>query len=538
MKTKRIGTALLAVTVLGMAAACSDSPSMDTASSPAGTSEGGKQAALAPITLKGMLFGDQPKDMPVILDEFEKQTKDSLNTKLNIQWNPLSDHKQKVKLMMAAGEDVDFVFDADFANLKELVPQGAYAQLDKYFNNDAYPGLKKAFTPEFVAANKRFDGHLYTIPFTQYFYDLPVVYIRKDLREKYGFQPIANYDDLEKLYQKVQESNKEMTPLAVKGNGGFQEIWTGENNVNMPTIGQAGAAGLPFIVQLSDDGKKVQNMVMVGDAASEWAKLPAPFNSAKTAFPQYDKWAEWSKYLEKDVISQKDQKAYFMSGKAASYYGTISSFAADQKKLKDTIAGADLEFFVLKKDIRDMKPHAISTNYKANNSIAIPATSKNIDRTMKFFDWLFSTQENHDLFEYGIPGKHWEAVGTNQIKLLDESKNYTFPGYEFTWNPSMIRLSQDLTDQTRKYFEYSAMADTYYSAPLAMFTFDSTNVKAEFANISSKTDPFIQMLKAGQIKDWEAQTAKLAGELKALGLDKVRAELQKQIQDYLDKGGK
>ncbi|RTE08002.1 extracellular solute-binding protein [Paenibacillus whitsoniae] len=538
MKTKRIGTALLAVTVLGMAAACSDSTSKDTASSPAGANEGGKQAALAPLTLKGMLFGDQPKDMPAVLDEFEKQTKDSLNTKLNIQWNPLSDHKQKVKLMMAAGEDVDFVFDADFANLKELVPQGAYAQLDKYFNNDAYPGLKKAFSPEFVAANKRFDGHLYTIPFTQYFYDLPVVYIRKDLREKYGFQPIANYDDLEKFYQKVQESNKEMTPIAVKGNGGFQEIWTGENNVNMPTIGQVGVAGIPFIVQLSDDGKKVQNMVMLGDAASEWAKLPAPFNTAKTAFPQYDKWAEWSKYLEKDVISQKDQKAYFMSGKAASYYGTISSFAADQKKLKDTIAGADLEFFVLKKDIRDMKPHAISTNYKANNSIAIPATSKNIDRTMKFFDWLFTSQANHDLFEYGIPGKHWEAVGTNQIKLLDESKNYTFPGYEFTWNPSMIRLSQDLTDQTRKYFEYSAKADTYYSAPLAMFTFDSTNVKAEFANMSSKTDPFIQMLKAGQIKDWEAQTAKLAGELKALGLDKIRAELQTQIQAYLDKGGK
>ncbi|OCT12172.1 ABC transporter substrate-binding protein [Paenibacillus pectinilyticus] len=540
MKTRTISTSLVALAVLSTATACSDSKQPEASTAATGTTavSSTAPAKLAPVTLKGMLFGDPPKDMQLVMDEFEKRTKDTLNTKLNIQWNPAADHKQKVKLMMTAGEDIDFVFDADFMNLKELVPQGAYAQLDKYFNNDAYPGLKKAFTPEFVAANKRFDNHLYTIPFTQYFYDLPVVYIRKDLREKYGFGKINSYEDLENYYKKVQENDKTVTPLAVSGNGGFQEIWTGEPSINVPNMGTVGISGIPFLVQLSDDGKKVQNMAALGDEASAFAKLPAPFNTAKTAFPQYDKWAEWSKYLEKDVISQKDSKAYFMSGKAASYYGTISSFAADRKKLKDAISTADLEFFVLRKDIRDMKPHAISTSYRSNNSIAIPATSKNIDRTMKYFDWLFSSQENHDLFEYGIPGKHWEAVGSNQIKLLDESKNYIFNGFEMTWNPNMIRLSQDLDDTSRKYFEYSAKTDTYYSAPLAMFTFDNTNVKAEVASITSKTDPFIQLLKAGQIKDWEAQTAKLSGELKALGMDKVRAELQKQIQAYLDKGGK
>ncbi len=40
------------------------------------------------------------------------------------------------------------------------------------------------------------------------------------------------------------------------------------------------------------------------------------------------------------------------------------------------------------------------------------------------------------------------------------------------------------------------------------------------------------------MKDWEAQMTKLKGELDALGMDKLRAELKKQLQDYLDKGGK
>lgn len=536
MKVKRMGTALLTVALAASMAACSGKE--NETNTPAATDGSAAAAPPEAVTLKGMLFGDAPKDLPLVLEEFEKRTKDTLNTKIEIQWNSPADHKQKVKLMMTAGEEVDFVFDADFQNLRELIPQGAYAQLDKYFNNDEYPGLKKAFSPEFIEMNKRYDNHLYTIPFTQYFYDIPVVYIRKDLREKLGFsEPISSYDELQQFYEKVLQSEKGITPLAVRGIGGFQEMLAPERE-ELDTVRPLNLAGIVYFVHLSDDLKKVQNVVAFGDPASEWAKLPAPFTTMKSTFVQYDKWAEWSKYLEKDVLSQKDHKAYFMSGKAASYYGTISSYAADRKVLQETISGADLEFFVLKEKIRSMEPNAISTNYKSNNSIAIPVSSKHIDRTMKFFDWMFQSRENHDLFEYGIPGKHWEPVGENQLKLLDESENYIFPGYEFTWNPNMIRMPEDLDDTAKKYFEYSAKEDTYYAAVLAKFAFDTANVKGEFANVQSKADPFIQMLKAGQVKDWEADAVKLNNDLKALGLDKIRAEIAAQVQAYLDAGGK
>jgi putative aldouronate transport system substrate-binding protein len=536
MKMKPVATAILSVTLAASLAACSSSTNEPEQSAQDGNSGSAAQSPKA-VTLKGMLFGDEPKDLPLVLEEFEKQTKDTLNTKLDIQWNPVSDHKQKVKLMMTAGEEVDFVFDAEFQNLRELIPQGAYAQLDKYFNNDEYPGLKAAFSTEFIEMNKRYDDHLYTIPFTQYFYDIPVVYIRKDLREKLGFsEPISSYEELQQFYEKLLESEKGITPLAVKGNGGFQEIFAPDRK-ELDTVRPLNLGGLVYYVHLTDDLKQVQNVVAFGDAESEWAKLPAPFNTMKSAFPQYDKWAEWSKYLEKDVLSQKDQKAYFMSGKAASFYGTISSYAADKKMLQETLAGADLEFFVFKEHIRNMEPQAIATNYKSNNSVAIPVSSKNIDQTMKFFDWMFQSRENHDLFEYGIKGKHWEPVGENQLKLLDESDNYTFPGYEFTWNPNMIRTPEDLDETAKKYLEYSANADTYYAPVLAKFAFDTSSVKGEFANVQSKADPFIQTLKAGQIKDWEAEFVLINKDLKGLGLDKIREEIKSQVQAYLDAGG-
>ncbi|MBD0381485.1 ABC transporter substrate-binding protein [Paenibacillus sedimenti] len=534
MKVKRLATALLSIALVGSTVACGKSD-QEAANSPAASAGAASAKPLEPVTLKGMLWGDVPADMQAILAEFEKRTKDTLNTKLDIKWNPVTDHKQKVKLMMAAGEEADFVFDAEFMNLKELVPQGAYVQLDKYFNNDAYPGLKKAFPPEFIEANKRYDGHLYTIPLTQYFKDLDVIYIRKDLREKYGLAPIKSYADLEKFYDIILEKEKGLTPLALGGVRGFYMIHGGMIPPK-DTIQSVGVSGVDFKVQLSDDLKKVLNIVAIGDPASEYAKLPAPFNTLKTSYPEYDKYVEWTKYLEKDVLSQKDGKSYFMSGKAASYEGTISSFAADRKKLKDANSSADLEYFVYTPGITEMKPKSIDTNYKANNNIAIPATSKNVERTMKFFDWLFSSRENHDLFEHGIKGKHWEPVGDNQIKLLDDSKSYVFPGYELSWNPNMIRIPDTLDDMSKKYLEYSAKADTYYASPLKKFIFDNTNVKAETANISSKYTPFLQMIKNGQYKDWPTDLEKMNKELKALGLDKVREEIRKQVQDYLDKG--
>ena len=96
---------------------------------------------------------------------------------------------------------------------------------------------------------------------------------------------------------------------------------------------------------------------------------------------------------------------------------------------------------------------------------------------MKFFDWLYSSKDNHDLFEYGIPGKHWQAVGDNQIKLLDEAKNYNFPGYELTWNPAMIRLNSDLDETVKKYSNTRRNRIRIFAARLGKFQSTTPTLK-------------------------------------------------------------
>jgi len=529
---------LLSVILLVPIMACGGNNSGGSAAPDNGNSgsddSGGK---LDPVTLKIMLFGEKPKDMDKILTKFEEQTEDTLNTKLNIEWNSNNDHKQKLKLRMAAGETVDAAFDAPWGNLYQHVSQGFYQELDKYFNNDEYPGLKQAFSEEFLESNK-INGHIYAIPFTQYYDDIRVVMIRKDLREKYGMEPIQSYEELEAYLDKVKETETKMTPLVLTGRRGFQTMFTkDERHDNMVQIS---GAGVPIKVVLSDDGKKVLNAVVQGDPASMYESFPAPLNDPEYVwYEQMEKFAEWNqKYVQKDALSEQDAKVLFVGGKGAATEGVLSEMASVRERLQSAVPGADVEPFILSDRIRNMEKEAIGVTYKAWNTIVIPTTSKNTERTMKFIDWLFQSQDNHDLFELGIEGEHWVKEGDGKYKMTDKTTNYVFPGYELTWNPLMSRINGDNDEETLKYLEYAAQEDTYYRVPLSGFVFDSEPVKTEIAKISPKNAEYDQITKLGADPDWRAYTEEYYKEIQALGLETLRAEVIKQVQAYLDAGGK
>jgi putative aldouronate transport system substrate-binding protein len=544
MKGTRKGLSMLLLTTMltTLLAACSSTKSSnENADAPGNTgantaqTSAGSGGAPDPVTLKVMLFGDKPIEMDKVLAEFEKRTKDTLNTKLDIEFNPFDDHKQKLNLKMTAGEEVDAAFDAPWGSLNQNVSLGYYQELDKYFNNDEYPGLKKAFSEDFLNANK-INGHIYSIPLTNAFYDIEVVYIRKDLREKYGMQPIQSYDDLKAYLEKVQQTEKGMIPFALKNDRGFFKMFAGEEkHTNVKMIAGVSPA---FNVVLSDDGKKVLGATTLGDTADKFASLPAPFNDPYYLYPQYDKFVEWNKFVQKDVLSEKDPGALFVAGKSAANEGTINGAAQMRQKLQAAVPGADTEMFIYNSHMRNMEKEAIGTDYKAWNDIVIPVTSKNADRTMKFLDWVFSSQENHDLFENGIEGEHWTKDGDRNYKMTDKTTKYLFPGYEFTWSPTMSRINADNDAETLKLLDYQSKPDTYYLQPLSGFVFNAEPVKTEMAKISPLTSQRDPIFNNGLDKNWKGTAAETNKQMEAYGLENVRQEVIKQVQAFLDNGGK
>ncbi|MDR0709036.1 MAG: extracellular solute-binding protein, partial [Spirochaetaceae bacterium] len=130
---------------------------------------------------------------------------------LNFKWVTGGDYRDKLSMAIIAEEDYDLVFCGSWHAMASYVQQGSFADLSRYFNNDEYPGLKRAFPPDFVEAMKTYvrndDGSfrtgIYGVNLAEYFEDTRGLIYREDLRKKYHCAPITDEQSLMAFFDTV-----------------------------------------------------------------------------------------------------------------------------------------------------------------------------------------------------------------------------------------------------------------------------------------------------------------------------------------------
>ncbi|MEK0316187.1 extracellular solute-binding protein [Cohnella sp. 56] len=551
--TVTASVALLATACSGKNAA--ESPAAGTASQTTTASATASASAQPPkaATLNIMLWGDKPNQFDQIVSEFERQTKDTLNVKLNVTFTPQADYVNKLKLKLAAGEHVDIAFDAPWMNMNTFISQDIYTNLDPYFNNDQYPGLKTAFG-EKILTNNKFTGadgqlHTYGVPLGQYLGDLGVVYYRKDLADKYGMSGINSIEELQTYYDNVLKNDKNVIPLSIKNDGTYGANGVIESNKEMPNLPELGVwpllLGPNITAQLYIKDNKVTDVTMTGDKLSGIANFPAPLNVKDyTTFETVREWHDKG-YIEKEPIIRKDARGTFTSGKAASMIEGLSNFSTLNTELKAVVPNAQLGVFLFQENVRNKMEHnpQLLSNFRYWNFLCVPKTSENADRAIAFINWIFENRANHDLFELGIEGKNWEAVGEDKFTYpagIDLNQNYNFAGYLLTNNPNYIRLPAEVPDELVQYYRYEADENAYVKSALTGFVFNQEPVKNELANpdiANVWTDQLSYMLgmvanpTEGLIKlqqKWE-KNARMQADI-----EKIKAEVKSQAQAFLD----
>ena len=332
----------LAATMLAASIVGCSKESSEPAGSTAPTSKTAESAAPAtkkdPVTLKIRFFGTENGhygNVDPVFREFEKRTKDTLNTTLDVIWTPPADFGTKQQLWLSSGEDFDlFVpFDKD-RNAKE----GALADLSKYFNNPKYPGLQKAFSADYINDNKIF-GKTYAIPITNTFMDMEGVWYRKDLLKKYGMKDISSYDDLYNYLEKVKENEKDMIPFENYGTNAFFKLFTDINAQQLegkvfPFTGGGNPKRNFVYVQIADDEKSVKGVAAYGDPASEWANIN-PKYGLDYLMNEFNQAKRFNKFIPADAMTNTAK-----SGKPlASGYTTIGGFKGKEDENKEKISG-------------------------------------------------------------------------------------------------------------------------------------------------------------------------------------------------------
>lgn len=174
--------------------------SSNTGDTAAGTSSNtDADAAAAPVEMEDTTINirvmNEFKNLDKVIAKYTEMTKDDpviSKIHLDFQWVAGGDYKDKLTMSLAAQEDFDLMFCGAWHGLNTFAQEGNFADLSFYFNNDNYPGLKAAFSENFVDAMTSYirqeDGSykkgIYGINLASFYEDSRGFMYREDLRQR------------------------------------------------------------------------------------------------------------------------------------------------------------------------------------------------------------------------------------------------------------------------------------------------------------------------------------------------------------------
>ncbi len=472
-----------------------------------------------PVTLQAFFPGDKPVGFDEVLTAVnDKLQTDGLGIGLNISWIPWSDYGNTVLLKATAGEDFDMFLDAPWLHMDKMITDGQIVALDDFIQQS--PNLLKTIPQQMWDANK-FQGKIYGIPMGVVQGYVHGFLVRKDLREKYGLPPIKTLEDMESFLYAVKKNETKILPIAV--NGGIESSVLQSKFIKM---------------RFTETSRAMTNADFI-QFAEHFLYYPNTDNPKIAAFWEQPGFTDFLKQMrkyyqdgifEKNALVQKDAVALFNAGKFASvFYSSDGISGIRSLPLLTTVPGAQLEV-VVPYDTENPKP---ISDYSQPNFLVVNKNSKAPEKVVQLAEWL-SIQENHDLLQFGLPGKDWNPVGEDQYQIVEGSK-YLFPGYVLTWRPGIVnRYPDNILPDDKKWLDYAANADNFTKSIYVGFKIDTEPFKTELTKLQAVKDEYLNPLDLGVV-DPETGLAMLQKAYKNAGIDKVIAEVQKQVDEFLKK---
>ncbi|QSF45001.1 ABC transporter substrate-binding protein [Paenibacillus tianjinensis] len=460
------------------------------------------------VKLKMIFVGPKPVDYDSVFAEINKVLKEKINATVEGEFLDWSDWAQKYPLKLAANEDFDLIYSANWAGYNDQALKGGFLELTD--------DLLNKYMPETVAAmsdvswdQAKVNGKLYMVPQNRGESVEKMILYREDLRKKYNLPEINSPESYATYLKTIAEKEKGVTPFTPEtGDWKYHNLdrvlLKQQNEWNMFDL------DLPFAFKLDDPTGKVFNVYETQE-----------FKDLLVYYKDLADNNAWSKNV---LNSKNDHQADFKAGKTASIThnnGTLGALMAlmRQENSPYEVALADI-------NPGKKKSVAISTQ----NGTSIHATSKNVERSLMFINLMQNDKQLHDLMMYGISGVHYEPVGDDKYKALDKNPNYTgFSNWNFN---SPLNRDNEAFPQEASDFVKNWEADVYHY-DLETFVFDNSKVKTEIANVGNVMLRYAIPLEYGVIDDIDKGLADLNKQLKAAGVEKIQTELQAQIDAFL-----
>lgn len=420
------------------------------------------------------------------------------NLKLNLIDNSVYD--EKMRLALTGGEEVDLVFTSSWMNkLDENVERGSYLPLNDLI--DQYGSAIKAKLDERAWLPATYNGEIMAVPSQAAYVTIRSFVFKKDLVEKYNFdyKSVKSIEDLEPYFKILKENEPDIIPLLASPSAGTP----GGENTSLTNL----AGGVCWNEKEHKLTTKYED--------------PDYLRYNKTLHDYYVKG-----YVAADAAIKTDFTSEAKSGKYAVMQNS-GMYTEDGSKSSNAYGFPCVE--------SPIPTGKIFTNTFIGITTGIGHTCKHPEKAMQVLNLVWEDPALSNLLAYGLEGKNYEIVDDSnkempEIHVFDGDKqtwciyhNYIGPLFDqwgSEWN------SRDALDTMQENNKNGELSDLYG------FRLDRKPIKTQLVQIESIVSEVTSIINTGSMNDFDQYIADTNARLKAAGIDSVKEEIQRQIDEW------
>lgn len=449
------------------------------------------------------VYGNIPTDIQLVEDEINKISIEQINVKAKLLPINGGNWDQQINLMISSGEKLDVM--PTMGNFNTMVAQKQLLDITELI--DLYgQGIKDAVGENFLKGTM-VEGKIYGVTLGNGKAAVPNIAMRKDILDKYelSIDSVNSLEDIEKIYEVVSKNEPQMSMLIPFGAG---DVIMAPANLLFESKYDNLGDGLGVL--LGNDNYNVVNFF----ETEEYKSL------LKTIRDWYLKG-----YVLQDAATTTETATSLLkAGKG------FSEFSTGEEGLDAQLTRNTGHPFVTKK----LQDPLITSGIIQGMTWSIPVTSKNPEAAMKFLNLTYSNADVVNLLDWGIEGKHYEKKQDGTIGYpsgIDASNTGYGFGQDWLMGNQLIAHVWEGNDPNN----YSILAENNKNAPVSIalgFSYDSSKVKTEIANVSNVLDQYLPGLNTGSL-DPDKFLLEMISKLKAAGIDKIIAEKQAQLDAWV-----
>ncbi len=456
------------------------------------------------ITINMCTFGwGNVSDYKLVQDAINEISREEIGVEVNLTMLDVSQWVEQQSLLMSGSEPIDLLYSS--GSIATGVSQGTWMELDDLYEEYGQ-GIAQELDQEFLEAS-RINGHIYGIPCQGEFANARTIAYRKDIVEELGLDVsnVKTLDDWVPIMEAVKEAYPDMDGFATNS-GSSQAQWLGYNwdslTDNFGVLMDYGAEATVVNVYETEE---YENLVRTMRA-----------------------WYE-AGYVAKDTATETESINSLLG--AGRVFSTIGTGKPGDEEESTNGAGVPIGHIDLTEAL------SVTTNI-TGEMWGITSWSEEPEAAMKFLNLMYSNEEVATLLNYGIEGVHYsvqEDGSFNYLEGQDITSCTYHPQILMFWPNSFIGGFWDGDDpncpEETKVFNEEARKSIALG-----FSYDNANVINEVAACQNVVQQYQIALDAGAV-DVDTVLPEFRQALKDAGIDKIIAEKQSQLDDWMAQKG-